>query len=399
LVVGGQFKELIDMDQLLSPRIIELRTLAAKIGAEVLKPRAADIDGQCRWPAEGLQALAQSGLLGLHVPLKFGGQEQGLLALAVISETLAQSCSSTSMCFGMHCVATAVIAAKATAHHEQHFLIPIAQGAHITTLALSEAGTGAHFYLPQCDLKDDKDHYRVNGTKHFVTNGGYADSYVLSTRASQSNSTAGEFNCLVVEKDRPGMTWLGPWQGLGMRGNSSRGLQLENLRIPKINLLGQEGDQIWYVFEVVAPYFLMAMAGTYLGIAQAALEITLNHIKQRHYHHSGEAIAQLPVVQHRLSELWLAVQQARCLIYQAAHQADMGDAGALVAILMAKVAAAEAVTKVTGEALVLCGGSAYRDNGDLSRLLRDAQAAHVMSPTTDLLKLWSGKALLGLPLI
>jgi alkylation response protein AidB-like acyl-CoA dehydrogenase len=101
----------------------------------------------------------------------------------------------------------------------------------------------------------------MSGSKHFVTNGGQADSYVISTRASTSEAETGDFNCLVVDAGTDGMTWLEPWSGFGMRGNSSRAVKLNNLQVPLENLLGQEGDQIWYIFEVVAPYFLIAMAG------------------------------------------------------------------------------------------------------------------------------------------
>jgi alkylation response protein AidB-like acyl-CoA dehydrogenase len=301
------------------------------------------------------------------------------------------------MCFGMHSVATAVIAAKVTPDQADRFLAPIAEGRHLTTLALSETGTGAHFYLPQCRLRKDGDEYVLSGTKQFVTNGGCADSYVVSTQSTGADHPEGEFNCLLVEKDQPQMTWLEPWRGLGMRGNSSRGLRFEDARVAARNLLGGEGDQIWYVFEVVAPYFLMAMSGTYLGIAQAALDYTIDQIKQRRYEHSGDALAQVPMVQHRISELWLTVHSARGAVYNAAMRADAGYPDALVAVMMAKVAAAEAANRVAQQGMVLCGGRAYRENGELSRLLRDAAAGHVMSPTTDLLKNWAGKVLLGLP--
>jgi alkylation response protein AidB-like acyl-CoA dehydrogenase len=115
----------------------------------------------------------------------------------------------------MHCVGTAVIAAKATADHEERYLRPIAQGGHITTLALSESGTGGHFYLARTRLRAEGDDYLVDGAKQFVTNGRHADSYVVSTVASSANE-AGDFSCLVIDRDTPGMTWCEPWQGFGM---------------------------------------------------------------------------------------------------------------------------------------------------------------------------------------
>lgn len=386
------------MEELLSGAIHELRGKAEQVALGQIAPRSDEVDRDAIWPAHALRALADAGLLGLHVPRRLGGHEQGLLALAVLTETLAKACPSSALCFGMHCVGTAVIAAKATRDQEDRYLRPIAEGRHVTTLALSESGTGLHFYLSQTRLARDSGSYVIDGTKQFVTSGGHADSYVVSTLAS-SPAQAGEFSCLVVDRDAPGVAWLEPWHGFGMRGNSSRGMRLDRARVPVGNLLGEEGDEIWYVFEVIAPYFLMAMSGTYLGIAQAALDLTLEHLRSRRYDHSGEALADVPLVQHRLGELWAAVEKARLLIYHAARLGDLDDPQALPALLSCKADVAGIAVQVTNEAMTLCGGIAYRENSRLARLLRDARASHVMAPTTDMLRQWAGRTLLGLPLL
>lgn len=337
--------------------------------------------------------------MGLHVPTRLGGHGQGLLALAVVTDTIARYCPSSAMCYAMHCVGTAVIAAKATSYHQEHYLRPIAEGKHLTTLALSEAGTGAHFYLAQTQLGRNKKHFTVNGEKHFVTNGGHADSYVISTIASGAPVETGEFSCLVVDAETNGMTWLEPWRGFGMRGNASRGLHLKNVRVPIQNLLGHEGDEIWYAFEVVAPFFLVAMAGTYLGVAQSALDITLQHVRSRQYDHSGETLAEVPLVQVKAAEMFKAVEKTRALLYHAAYLGDTDDPNATATIMVAKADAADTSVWVTNEAMTRCGGIAYRENSTLSRLVRDARASHVMAPTTDMLETWAGRLLLGLPLL
>ena len=303
------------------------------------------------------------------------------------------------MCYGMHCVGTAVIAAKPTRCQEEQYLRPIAAGKHVTTISLSEPGTGVHFYLPTTRLTRDGGEFAVEGAKQFVTSGGHADSYVVSTLASTASAEAGEFSCVLVDKGAEGLEWLEPWRGVGMRGNSSRGLKLNGARVPLENLLGEEGDQTWYVFEVVAPYFLVAMAGTYLGIAQSALDYAVYHLRTRGYQHSGETLAQVPVLQHRVAELWTAVEKTRLLIYHAAQSGDLGDPQALVGILSSKADVADTAVWVANEAMTLCGGIAYRENDHLAKMLRDARASHVMSPTTDVLKTWAGRALLGLPLL
>lgn len=386
------------MDELLSTHLRQLKSRAEEVAEAHIAPHAEVVDHDCQWPEHSLRALADAGLMGLHVPARLGGQEQGLLALAVLTETIGRSCSSSGLCYGMHCVGTAVIAAKATHEQEDRYLRPIAQGRHVTTLALSESGTGANFYLSQTQLRREADSYVVNGTKQFVTSGGHADSYVVSTLAS-TPVQSGEFSCLIVDQETSGTEWLEPWRGLGMRGNSSRGLRLDGARVPLGNMLGEEGDEIWYVFEVITPYFLIAMSGTYLGIAQAALDVTMEHVRNRRFEHSGAALSELTSIQERLGTMWAAVEKSRLMIYRAAQLGDLGDPQALPALLSCKADIADTVVWATNEAMTLCGGTAYRDNNRLTRLLRDARASHVMAPTSAMLRQWTGRALLGLPLL
>src|SRR5262249_2021962 len=216
-----------------------------------LAPRADEVDRECRWPEHAMRALGESGLMGLHVPERLGGQGQGLLALAAVAQARGRRCSSRSMGYAMPCVGTPAIAPKATSDHAERYRRPIARGRHVTTLALTETGTGSHFYLPETACRREGDAFVVDGSKNFITNGGHADSYVVSTASGLPDAEAGEFSCLIVDGGGPGLSWRGPWRGLGMRGHSSRGLRLELAPAPVAHLLGAEGDQIWYVFEVV----------------------------------------------------------------------------------------------------------------------------------------------------
>lgn len=383
----------------LSPKLIELRVTAERLTERFIAPKARQVDEECLWPEHSMRALADAGFLGLNVPESLGGHGQGLLALSLVTEIIAKACPSSALCFGMHCVGTAVIAAKATRFHQDKYLRPIAQGKHITTLALSEAGTGVHFYLPETRLTENNGHFIVNGTKQFVTNGGRADSYVISTVATGAGSEIGDFSCLVVDQGTPGMEWQKPWQGFGMRGNSSRGLKLTDVRVPKAHLLGEEGDQVWYIFEVIAPYFVIAMAGAYLGIAQAALEVTGERLKVRRYSYLEETLSNVSILQNRYADMWLAVAKTRSLIRKAASLADLGDPDALPYVFACKADAGETAVSLANEAMTICGGSAYQENSRVAQMLRDARASHIMSPTTDLLKNWTGRALLGLPLL
>jgi len=378
----------------------EVLCRTGRIAKEVIAGEAADVDREARWPQAGIRAMQAAGLGGLVVPESAGGLGHGLLALAQVCELIGRECASTALCFGMHCVGAAVIAAKATTDQHRRYLEPICRGAHLTTLALSEPGTGAHFYLPQTRLcAASPEQLQISGTKTFVTNGGHADSYVISVVAAEASGLPGQFSCVAVPGEALGLVWGGRWEGMGMRGNSSRTVELRQVVVSRSDLLGQEGDQIWYVFEVVAPYFLMAMAGTYLGVAAAALEESRTHLAQRQYAHSGSTLGQLAVLQHRLGCLWAVLERTRRLVYFAGAQGDAGDPEALPALLSAKAEVADCVVGLTNDSMTLLGGIGYRSGSKLNRCLRDARAAHVMSPTTDLLRTWAGRALLGLSLL
>lgn len=370
------------------------------IAASTVLEEAPAIDAQGQWPEQSIRALQRAGLGGLVVAEEYGGQGQGLYGLMRSCELLGEVSASTALCFGMHCVGAAVIGSKATARQQQEFLRPIAAGEHLTTLALSEPGTGAHFYFPQTQLLAcSPDEFLVNGNKSFVTNGGRADSYVLSTVGVDPEADRDGFSCLVVPRATPGLEWGPEWQGMGMRGNSSRTLHLHDVRVPTRYLLGEEGDQLWYIFQVVAPYFLTAMAGTYLGLAQAAFNEARQHLLERSYRHSGTTLSENGLLQHRLGMMWSSIERTRQLLYHATRQGDQGDPGAVLPILSAKAEVGHCCVEVVNEAMTLMGGISYSQNSRMEVLLRDARAVHVMSPTTDILYTWLGRALLGQPLL
>ena len=379
------------MDHLLPVQLVELQSIATDLAENVIAPLAAEVDAECRWPAHSMRALAEAGLLGLQVPVDQGGLGQGLLGLCVLTEAIARACPSSALCYGMHCVATAVIAAKATDHQREHYLKEIAAGRHVTTLALSEQGTGAHFYLPETRLDADGEDFIVEGTKQFVTNGGHADSYVVSTVAA--GAEAGDFSCLIVDKGGEGMHWLDAWAGFGMRGNSSRPLQLDRVRVPARNLLGEPGDRSgmsskWWHRSHGHGRHLPGNRPGGAGRGKCASAFAPLQPFRRGPARRGKPAG---AVRRTLDR----PVKSRALVREAARRGDGAHPEALSFILACKADAAETAVQLANEAMTLCGGAAYRENSRAARLLRDARAGHVMTPTTGLLKLWTGRSLLG----
>lgn len=370
------------------------------ISDAVVSEDAVATDSLARWPERSIRSFQKEGLGGLTVPLEYGGLGQGTKSLAKACEIIGQHCASTAICFGMHAVGSAVIASKATLFQQEKYLTPICEGNYLTSIALSEASSGSQFYLPQTRMQYySGSQYNVNGTKSFVINGGQADSYIISAVAEGSDTPGEQFNCFMVNAKAPGITWGEPWDGLGLRGNSTRDLMLDNVKIPDKNILGQFGDQIWYVFNVITPYFLTAMAGTYLGIARAAIDEATNHIKNREFSFNGRSLASSSVIQYQLGCLWAKYARSQALVYYATECYDMDQDNALINLFSAKAEVADAVIEIVNESMTLCGGYAYREGSILDRLLRDARASHVMTPTTDILRIWTGRSILEQPLL
>lgn len=351
------------------------------------------------WPDKTIRALLDQGLGGLVLSEEVGGLGKGLLELAECCEILATKNPSAGLCFGMHHVGAAVLAAKATDFQKKEFLEPIARGEHVTSLALSEPGTGSHFYYPQTQLLASNGHLTLKGKKSFITNGGYADSYVVSTMPADPEAPADLFSCVVLPKDSIGMEWGPRWTGMGMKQNSARSLDLNNVEIPSNHLLGEMGDQLWYVFQVIAPYFLTAMSGTYLGIARAAIDESINHLKGRYYTHSGEGLSHSSLVQHKVGKMYSRLEATRQLVCYASKLLDQDMNEALPAILSSKALVSDAVEEIVDQSLVLLGGKGYEKNSFMERLLLDSKAAHIMAPTTDILYKWTGRSLLELPIL
>jgi alkylation response protein AidB-like acyl-CoA dehydrogenase len=352
---------------------------------------AARVDRGREFPAAGLTALAGAGALGLVIPSSAGGAGGGLSSLAEACERLGAACASTGMVFLMHSVTAATLAAGGGARADRA-LASMAEGSGLGTLAFSERGTGAHFYAPELRADRSNGTLRLSGRKSFVTSGGHADVYLVLVQGTE----AGTADTYLIERDQPGVRFDDSWQGLGMAGNSSIALELDGVELVEDARVGEAGKGLDLVFAAVAPFFLVGLAAVNVGIAAAAAKAATEHAVGRRYP-DGSSLAEVPHIQHLLADMDARVRAARLLVQDAARLGDTGDAGALVAIMEAKVVATESAAEVTELALEATGGQGYTPSLPIERHLRDARAGRVMAPTNAVLKSWIGKALAGLP--
>ncbi len=382
----------------MAKRVQDLLAENERLATELLAFHADDVDRARRFPRQNIQELGRSGLLGLVVPQEYGGVGAGIPEMAQVLERMGQGCPSTAMVMLMHYCGTAVIVAKGDARLKQNVLPAMARGEHVTTLALSEAGSGGHFYMPVSEVKKNSHGLRLTAHKTFVTSAGEADSYVVSARKAGASGPT-DLDLYLVAKGTKGFEVEKPFEGLGLAGNASAPMKLEDVGLEEEKRLGSEGSGFQTMMEVVLPHFQVGVAAVSLGIATAAYRFATAHVVARKYEHAaGAALAAIPRVQFLAAEMALELRSARAYLSETIRRVSTGDPEAMLDVLGVKARAAEAALAVASRAMTLGGGAAFGRRGGLERIFRDTQAASVMAPTTDVLKEFLGKACLGVPL-
>jgi len=223
-------------------------------------------------------------------------------------------------------------------------------------------------------------------------------SYVVSTRKANASGPT-DLDLYLVKAGTPGFEVGKPFEGMGLAGNASAPMKLDDVELRDEDRLGPQGTGFQTMMEVVLPNFQVGVAAVSLGIAGTALQFSTAHVTGRKYEHAGGiSLAAIPRVQFLTAEMALELRSARAYLAETIRRAGTGDPEVMLDILGIKARAAEAALAVASRAMTLGGGAAYGRRGGLERVFRDAQAASVMAPTTDVLKEFLGKACLGVPL-
>jgi alkylation response protein AidB-like acyl-CoA dehydrogenase len=365
----------------------------ARIIAEVIEPSAPTLDQTGAFPRAAMDALGKAGLLGLISAKGVGGLGENLRAAAWTVEQVGAACGSTGMVLCMHYCATAVIEQHGTHALRQE----IAAGRHLTTLALSEAGSRSHFWAPLSTATTAVDGatIQLDADKSWATSAGQVDSYVWSSKplAAQAMSTL-----WLVPGKSSGLSYPRPFDGLGLRGNSSSAIHARNVQVPRSAMLGPDGGGFDIMMGIVLPWFQVLSASCYLGIMDAAAKKAAGHVARTRLEHANQSLADLPTIRAYLARMRLKTDMVRGLLRDTLDALEESREDAQLRVLEVKAAAGEMATEVTDLAMRVCGGAAFRKEVGLERHFRDARAATVMSPTTDLLYDFIGKAVAGMPL-
>ncbi|MBQ0981389.1 acyl-CoA dehydrogenase family protein [Micromonospora sp. M61] len=361
---------------------------------DVIRPQATTVDRDGVFPRQGVDALAAAGLLGLASSSEVGGSGHGMRVVAEVVERLAAECGSTAMVVLMHYAATAVIEAQGP----REVRADIAAGGHLTTLAFSEYGSRSHFWSPTgTATATDDGSVRLDARKSWVTSAGEVDSYVWSSLPVTPD--AGPMTLWLVPAGSAGLSVTGDFDGLGLRGNGSRPMTADGLRVPSTAMMAADGAGLDTALGAVLPWFLVLNAAFCLGLAQSAVTEASRHVTRATLAHTGAALRDAPVTRRDLARLMIRTDALRAFLGDTLTALETGRDDAMLRVLQVKALAGETVADVTDGAMQLCGGSAFRKELGLERRFRDSRAARVMAPTTDALHDFVGRVATGLPLL
>lgn len=390
---------------------------AEKVAREVLRPHAERVDRDGEFPIENMRALGRAGLLGLLIPKELGGAGESIVTATVVTETIASACAGTAMAYHMHQSTIPLMCAAANPEQAEKFLMPVARGERFGGFAMTEPGSGNKIWHMDSNAQEEGDEFVIDSFKSFCTSAGYADYYLVPVRADAASSPH-DLSVFFVPGDDPHIKAIGVWDGMGLRGNSSRPIHFQGCRVPSGNLLAPPKQGLSYMMSYALPVYLCGLAACYVGIAQAAYEAAVEHVKKRIHSDTNRSLAHLETVQRLVAEMRVAIDTVRFTIMRVALGADNAmvlfnefkdsdllddvvrdnpDDPFFIEVASLKPAACEMAISVTNKALQVCGGAGYKRGHQVERSYRDGRAGSVMGPSDDTVKLVIGTQILGLP--
>ena len=372
------------MDFTLSKEHEMARGLFRQFAETEVKPLAQETDELEQFPAETVKKMAANGFLGIPIPKEYGGQGCDTLTYIMCVEELAKVCGTTAVVVSAHTSLCAdPIYKHGTEEQKQKYLVPLAKGEKLGAFALTEPGAGTDAQGAQTKAVLDGDEWVLNGSKCFITNGSYADIYLVIAITDITTDKRGRqkksFSAFIVEKGTPGFTFGTKEKKMGIRGSATYELIFQDCRIPKENLLGKLGKGFALAMQTLDGGRI-GIASQALGLAEGALQSAVNFTKERKQF--GRSISAFQNTQFQLADMATKTQAAQMMVYRAARAKETQKVFSVEAA-MAKLFAAEVAMEVTTKAVQLHGGYGYTREYDVERMMRDAKITEIYEGTSE----------------
>ena len=358
--------------------------------AEV-KPRAAEIDRTNSFPPDLWPAMGEMGLLGITVEEEWGGAGMGYLAHVVAVEEIARASASVSLSYGAHsnlCVNQ--IRLNGTKEQKDRYLPDLVSGRAVGALAMSEAGAGSDVVSMKLRAEKRNDHYRLNGTKYWITNGPDADTLVVYAKTDPEAGARG-ITAFLIERSMTGFSTSPHFDKLGMRGSNTAELIFEDVEVPFDNVLGDENRGVAVLMSGL-DYERVVLAGIGLGIMAACLDEVMPYLAERHQF--GKPIGSFQLMQGKIADMYTAMNSARAYVYEVARACDRGEVTRQDAAACCLYASEEAM-KQAHQAVQAMGGAGFLADAPVARLFRDAKLMEIGAGTSEIRRMLIGRELMG----
>lgn len=360
-----------------------IRQAARDFAQTELKPGVIERDEHQKFPAEQIKKLGELGFMGLMVPQQYGGSGMDTISYVLAMEELSKVDASASVvvsvnnslvCYGLE--------KYGSEEQKQKYLVPLAMGEKIGAFCLSEPEAGSDATSQKTTAIDMGDHYLLNGTKNWITNGNSASTYIVIAQTDAAKKHHG-INALIVERGMEGFTVGAKENKLGIRGSDTHSLMFTDVKVPKENRIGEDGFGFKFAMSTLDGGRI-GIASQALGIASGAHELAVAYSKERKAF--GKAIADLQAIQFKLADMATEIEAARLLCLRAAWLKDNGKPYGQ-ASAMAKLFASDVAMKTTVEAVQIHGGYGFVKEYHVERLMRDAKITQIYEGTSEIQKI------------
>lgn len=368
-----------------------IQKAARDFAVSELLPGVIERDEKQQFPAEQIKKLGELGFLGMMVDPKYGGAGLDTISYVLAMEEISKVDASTSVCMSVNnSLVCWGLETFGTEEQKQKYLVPLAKGEIIGAFLLSEPEAGSDATSQRTLGEDKGDHYLVNGTKNWITNGSTASVYLVIVQTHPEKGSKG-INALIIEKNSPGVTVGAKENKLGIRGSDTHSIMFQDVKVPKENRIGEDGFGFKFAMKTLGGGRI-GIASQALGIASGAYELALKYSKQRKAF--GKEISQHQAIQFKLADMATQIEAARLLCLKAAWEKDQ-HLDYTLSGSMAKVFASETAMWVTTEAVQVHGGYGYVKEYHVERLMRDAKITQIYEGTSEVQRIVISRSILG----